>query len=284
MSVRARTRRRLLAAIAVGGVLLGTSSAWGADAVSGDAAAQGESGAANFIANCAASHSAADDPIVFPGQVGASHLHDFFGNRSTNAFSTVQSLDAATSTCMVKGLSPGKDRSAYWVPAASQNGVKLTPLRVLVYYQLGRRKPGNIRPFPHGFKMIAGDSHATSPQDVVRWGCTDGPSSAEPPTCPVDQKLVLRITFPDCWDGVRLDSTDHRSHVAYSMNGACPSTHPVQVPRLFFAVRYQSQGGLGVTLSSGGQYSGHADFFNAWEPAALQERVNSCLNAAVRCG
>lgn len=28
--------------------------------------------------------------------------------------------------------------------------------------------------------------------------------------------LELHVTFPDCWDGVRLDSPDHRSHMAYS--------------------------------------------------------------------
>ena len=34
---------------------------------------------------CRASHAAADDPIVFPGRPGAAHLHEFFGNQTTNA-------------------------------------------------------------------------------------------------------------------------------------------------------------------------------------------------------
>jgi len=33
-----------------------------------------------------------DDPIVFPGQPGKSHLHTFFGNTLTDAFSTVDSI------------------------------------------------------------------------------------------------------------------------------------------------------------------------------------------------
>ena len=37
---------------------------------------------------CGASHFAPDDPIVFPGQRGAAHMHEFFGNTSTNASST----------------------------------------------------------------------------------------------------------------------------------------------------------------------------------------------------
>ncbi len=36
-----------------------------------------------FNAACPYSHSFKDDPIVFPGQPGASHMHSFFGNTST---------------------------------------------------------------------------------------------------------------------------------------------------------------------------------------------------------
>lgn len=45
-----------------------------------------------FVVRCGYSHSLPDDPIVFPGQQGASHLHDFFGNTATDAFSTQASL------------------------------------------------------------------------------------------------------------------------------------------------------------------------------------------------
>src|SRR5438128_12610277 len=42
----------------------------------------------NFVENCAFSHRAPDDPIVFPGKPGLSHDHSFVGNESTDAFST----------------------------------------------------------------------------------------------------------------------------------------------------------------------------------------------------
>ena len=42
----------------------------------------------NFVENCRYSHQAPDDPIVFPGQPGASHQHTFVGNRTTSAFSS----------------------------------------------------------------------------------------------------------------------------------------------------------------------------------------------------
>jgi hypothetical protein len=51
-----------------------------------------------------------------------------------------------------------------------------------------------------------------------------------------------------CWDGVNLDSPDHKSHVAYpkqgaasfsgtSVGGDCPSTHPVKIPQVMLEVR-----------------------------------------------
>jgi len=38
-----------------------------------------------------------------------------------------------------------------------------------------------------------------------------------------------------CWDGVNVDSPDHKSHVAYPAGilGACPSSHPVEIPQVF---------------------------------------------------
>ena len=33
-----------------------------------------------FVLRCKYSHTLMDDPIVFPGRPGASHMHDFFGN------------------------------------------------------------------------------------------------------------------------------------------------------------------------------------------------------------
>jgi hypothetical protein len=50
-------------------------------------AASREKGA-SFAVRCDFSHRASDDPIVHPGDPGAAHSHDFFGNRSTDAFST----------------------------------------------------------------------------------------------------------------------------------------------------------------------------------------------------
>src|SRR5215216_5502680 len=52
-----------------------------------------------FSTLCRYSHSAPDDPIVHPGMPGMSHLHDFFGNVTTNADSTYDSLLGQETTC-----------------------------------------------------------------------------------------------------------------------------------------------------------------------------------------
>ncbi|GAA3767753.1 DUF1996 domain-containing protein [Micromonospora maritima] len=46
------------------------------------------------------------------------------------------------------------------------------------------------------------------------------------------------VQFPECWDGVRLDSPDHRSHLAYADRGDCPR-HPVAVPGITLSVNVE---------------------------------------------
>jgi len=58
--------------------------------------------------------------------------------------------------------------------------------------------------------------------------------------------LVL-ITAHSCWDGVNTDSPDHKSHVAYPVNGSfergspCPDSHPVKLPQLFYEVMWDTE-------------------------------------------
>jgi hypothetical protein len=64
----------------------------------------------------------------------------------------------------------------------------------------------------------------------------------------------------------------------------CPASHPVAVPSLSLNFRYKISGPLnGVSLASGGVYSGHADFFNSWHQDVLAQLVRDCLNAGRVC-
>ena len=95
--------------------------------------------------------------------------------------------------------------------------------------------------------------------------------------------LRLHVNFPSCWDGRNLDSENHKSHVAYPDRGRCPSRYPVALPAISLIYRYPTLGGPAATLASGGVYSGHGDFFNAWDQNTLQRLVDSCLNALRHC-
>ena len=238
----------------------------------------------NFVSSCRFSHRAPDDPIVFPGQPGKSHDHSFVGNVSTRASSTLESLVAAGTTCLRSA-----DTAAYWMPTLVDNGTPVAPRGAVVYYR--RRTLARLQPFPAGLKMIAGDSHAVSPQplQVTFWNCGPGagvPPQSSVPTCPSapGSRLRLHVRFPDCWDGQNLDSADHKSHMAYSQAGACPADHPVAVPALEVIFRYPIAGDPSVYLASGGQYSAHADFFNAWNEGRLTQLVEVCLNGERHCG
>ncbi len=236
--------------------------------------------AGNFVSNCRYSHSAPDDPIVHPANPGGSHSHDFFGNVSTDAFSSLESLQAAPDLCRRDG-----DGAAYWVPTLSDAGKVVRPVNVAAYYLVAGRRPASIEPFPLGLRVV---TDATA--DVVRWACAGTgdrmtPETSTVPDCPAGLHLVMRVHFPDCWDGRRIDSSDHRSHMAYAVKGACPATHPVAVPHLRLGVHYpKGVGGADVALSSGAPATAHADFFNAWDPVAQARLVDECLNAAVTCG
>lgn len=239
------------------------------------------------MADCALSHRAANDPIVFHGMPGESHMHDFFGNRSTGASSTLRSLRRNAGNCV-----PADDRSGYWTPTLYRHGRALKAVQVQVYYQDFFRF-GRVLPFPAGLRVVAGRADATAPQrGVVRWTCRQDQVGGDPariPSCG-STFVALRIAFPDCWDGRRLDSRNHRSHLAYNRAGGmelgpqrCPRSHPVVVPTLQLNVVYPIHDGHGVTLASGSPLTAHADFFNGWRPSVLRRRVDEILNGGQAC-
>jgi hypothetical protein len=238
-----------------------------------------------FLASCPYSHTRPDDPIVHMGMPGMSHLHEFFGNDTTDAATTFASLRRGSSTCSEAG-----DRSGYWVPALYVGAKRVPPVRVDAYYRVPNGvKPAAVRPFPDGLEALAGNQHATATQslDVVAWTCGLSPdlTTSPPSTCGPDRPLQLRLTFPSCWDGHHAASADHVSHLAYPTAAGCPGSHPVPIPQLTLAVHYPVYGKLGeVHLASGSTVTAHGDFFDGWDPARLRAQVAGCLNRDVTCG
>jgi hypothetical protein len=236
-------------------------------------------GGGYFAVVCGFSHRNQDDPIVFAGQRNRSHDHTYFGNTSTDAFSTPASLrEAGRTTCRLRA-----DTAAYWAPTLFINGRAIEPLGAVAYYV--RRTFDQVQAFPAGLKVIAGSAAARSAQSqrVTFWSCGRRGArevSSTVPTCTGLSRSNLRLTvnFPNCWDGRRLDSADHQSHMAYSVDGRCTESYPVEVPALSLVIYYPVTGTAAAELSSGGQFSGHADFVNAWDQRTLEALVDRYLN------
>jgi hypothetical protein len=253
-----------------------------------------------FSVKCFSSHQLPDDPIVYPSQPGAAHMHEFIGNPSTNAYSTFESMRAAEGSVKCETQS---DTGGYWVPALYQRDGTRVPVSHAFFYYRG---PEEVAQIPKGLKMIAGGDTLNPPvpdstQNSLSWSCPDtGPFFAQPPDCskpgvngvPLSKTegLPIRahIHFPPCWDGVNLDSPDHRSHMAYRTDTkACPSSHPVRIPKISFHVVFQIKNGEGTYLSSDEDKPGgttmHADFWNTWDQGVLRDAVTTCLNGKIDC-
>lgn len=247
-----------------------------------------------FRTVCAFSHMAFDDPIVYPGQPGASHLHAFFGNTGTNAYSTANSLaNTGNSTCL-GGIA---NRSAYWVPALINvaNGKPVVPDDPIWYYKTGYGGvlPAEVQAMPAGLRMIAGNMNATGPQDMVYWDCfeTGSARGASIPNCNLGEHVVMSVRFPQCWDGTHLDSADHKSHMAYPTGNGCPATHPHAIPEITLNVKYlvrEQEEPTHWRLSSDklklpAGYSAHADWFDGWNNDVRNAWIKNCDQAAKDC-
>ena len=242
-----------------------------------------------FSVKCFSTHQLADDPIVNPGVPGAAHLHEFIGNPSTNAFSTFDSMRAAQGRVRCDTQS---DTGGYWVPALYKpDGTRIPVLHSFFYY----RGPAGVKQIPPDLKMVAGGDTLNPPMPTeharsLSWSCVDsGPFYAQPPDCTSSGKPIkAHIQFPNCWDGVNLDSPNHRSHMAYWTTAkTCPSSHPVRIPRIRFNVAFNIKNGKGTYLSSDhgvpGGTSLHGDFWNTWDQAVLQQAVTKCINGNKDC-
>jgi hypothetical protein len=253
-----------------------------------------------WITLCPPTHTHPDDPIVYPRQPGASHLHQFFGNRSVNAYSTWSSMRAASTSCG----SPA-DKAGYWVPALYEDGRLVPPnglradgnrTRMSFYYRgdnvsstYKARHP--IESFPKNFRLIAGNGHATSIAQQpklgkeIYWGCSDNSTGklTLPQSCS-SGAISLHVGFPNCWNG-KVTGTNDTPNVVYPSSGACPARFPRVLPRVIYRLEYPVGRTTGrITLSSGPSYTIHADFWNTWVQTTLNRLVGHCLRGGADCG
>lgn len=294
--------------------------------------------------NCDLSHAAYEDPIVYPGAALRAHLHKFYGLLGAGPDTSIAALyrtagdaDGKVSSCQGNDL----NRSSYWAPAllaptyddlgARQADTNDDPAFDVVpavvgnddvahevfYYSAGVDDLDSIQPIPQGLVMIAGDMRATpeAPQSfsIARWHCQTWESSdagnprfsATIPECVEPDRLRADIFFPSCWNGVDLDSADHKSHLAYpvSENGrdVCPASHPVPIVRVSYHYAFPvkpehsdpaTRSSRGWQLASDmyvvsserpGGASLHGDWMNGWHPDVMQAIVDVCIRGGLDC-
>jgi hypothetical protein len=258
-------------------------------------------GTGAFRTVCAPTHMAYDDPIVYPGQPGRSHLHTFFGNTAVTGNSTTTSiLTTGNSSCRGGTL----NRSSYWIPSMvdTRTNMAVMPRTANFYYKSGYNgvNPATIRPFPVGLRMIAGDAANSAPPGLYmrsawRYHCHNANDGFGPsiPNCGAGDEMVQEIFFPQCWDGVNLDSPDHKSHMAYASPDipGCPASHPVALPEIGFNIHYPvteaNQASYwrlsSDTYTGPAGYSSHGDWWNGWDQGAMEAFVEGCVNPALDC-
>jgi hypothetical protein len=252
---------------------------------------QGNAPNGSFFNLCVINHTNQDNFIVSPGEVGAAqHIHQYFGNDTTNAFSKPENLlSDERSECKNEA-----DPSAYWVPALLVNGDPVEP-QIAAFIMRGYQEDvGEVAPMPRGLAMITGDAKATDPADSnAQFACSGSldDRSKEFPDCDEGELLVRIQDFPSCWDGENLDSEKHREHVVFTEDGKCPEDHPVPLPRLRYVFAYDLGGADSgdLELSSfpeaeGRSISDHADFSNLLPTEQMFKGVQECINAGKNCG
>ena len=249
---------------------------------------------------CTPSHMSNDDPLVFQNQQGAAHHHTFYGNTSTNYASDVANMAIIGNSTCKGGLA---NRSSYWVPSMIDTATNkaIVPQLAIFYYKTGRTPAGLINVPPPGLRMLTGNGKATSALDSkANYTCL-GRTPAygwkrSIPVCNMGETMQMKVEFPQCWDGINLDSPDHKAHMAFTNRflttaNKCPTTHPVAIPDISVNFNYKTVYGVDMShwrLSSDnyvglGGYSAHADWVNGWNATIMQSIVTNCLNKGVDC-
>jgi hypothetical protein len=273
---------------------------------------------------CGAGQLSCDDPLVYPGQPGKSHLHQFYGNVSANANSTYASLrQNGGSTCGDSNLPYAVNRSGYWMPAMLDGaGHVVKPQYVAIYYKripasdprcslANANAIGNCVGIPTGLRWISGYNMQGGTSDTAAFfycqdsddgtikavsGALQSTMAAVVGLCPVGARLTLNIDGPDCWDGVNLDSPDHRSHVSHSTYVPyqhCDAAHPYHMPKVSIIAIYTVDANFVAGkwhLSSDEMVPGaapgttfHADYLEAWSPTVRDGWLKNCIDAHMSC-
>lgn len=246
-----------------------------------------------------------DNVIVAPGvSNGAHHMHDYVGNKITDAFSTNDSLAAAGTTC-----SNGDQSAYYWPVLRVQNagqgpdvnapgggqdanvGTILQPKSVTI--RMDGSAVSKVTAMPRFLRIITGDAKAFTngvANANASWSCTGFENRQlkdKYPICPQGSDVVRTFNFQSCWDGKNIDSANHRTHVAFAdRNGACAQGFKA-IPQLVERITYSVPQGSRIAVDSFPEQlhkpgTDHGDFVDAMSDRLMRQAVN-CVNSGRRC-
>ncbi len=241
------------------------------------------------------SHLSYDDPVVYPGEPNAAHLHTFWGNTETNYASTGESLLSEGKSSCEGGLN---NRSGYWAPTLfNENDEAVLPYDIIVYYKSIPEgglefDRDTINPIPNGLKMLANqDVQNSDPEHFKAYSLAPHPNMY--PT-----GMQLKVNFPQCLavdtnGNPVLESPDNTSHLAYQdtadgNSNHCPDSHPYRIPRAEYNIRYDVDFDTDWYLSSdtSAETQGeslHADYIVAWDEDAMDDVVQCNIEEREEC-
>ncbi|OCL06268.1 hypothetical protein AOQ84DRAFT_399102 [Glonium stellatum] len=213
------------------------------------------------------------DPLVQPGVLPSSHLHQNSFNASMDPSLDLPSMSTCTSCLFTE------DFSNYWtavmyfrarngtykrVPTFANQFLEPANGGLTVYYIPPYDNKTPVTAFKQGFRMLVGTSTRRSNMNDTEarqlsfrcWGKNftgdgfgapgTGTDTSHFPNKPCPGGIRANHFFPTCWDGKNLDSPDHKSHVAYAIggfesNGPCPDSHPVKLPQILYEVAWDTR-------------------------------------------
>ncbi|MEU8777277.1 DUF1996 domain-containing protein [Streptomyces sp. NPDC048606] len=246
-----------------------------------------------------------DNVIVAPGvSNGAHHMHDYVGNKSTDAFSTNDSLAASGTTCRngdqstyywpVLRLRDGRNERDARAPGGGLDanvGTILRPKQVTTTFK--GSPVGQVKAMPRFLRVITGDAKAFANGTAnanASWSCTgfeDRQLKDKYPICPKGSDVVRTFTFQSCWDGRNTDSANHRTHMAFpDGNGRCKKGFTA-VPALVQKITYGVAPGARIAVDSFPEQlhkpvTDHGDFINVMSDG-LMARAVDCINSGRTC-